>query len=58
MKRNYLREKTQKLWEEVKIYNIFLSIARKRNDHSSIKELLEKRNLIKAKIAYINYSVK
>lgn len=58
MKRNYLREKTQKLWEEVKIYNIFLSIARKRNDHSSIKELLEKRNLIKAEIAYINYSVK
>ncbi len=58
MKRNYLREKTQKLWEEVKIYNIFLSIARKRNDHTSIKELLEKRNLIKAEIAYINYSVK
>lgn len=57
-RKNYLRQKTQKLWEEVKIHNIFLSIARKRNDHSSIKELLEKRNLIKAEIAYINYSVR
>lgn len=56
--KNYQRQKVQSLWNEVKMYNILLSIARKRNDHSSIKELLEKRNLIKAEIAYINYSIK
>lgn len=56
--KNYQRQKVQNLWNEVKLYNILLSVARKRNDHTSIKELIEKRDLIKAKIAYINYSVR
>lgn len=56
--KNYQRQKVQSLWNEVKLYNILLSVARKRNDHTSIKELIEKRDLIKAEIAYINYSIR
>lgn len=43
--KNYQRQKVQSLWNEVKLYNILLSVARKRNDHTSIKELIEKRDL-------------
>lgn len=56
--KNYQRQKVQSLWNEVKLYNILLSVARKRNDHTSIKELIGKRDLIKAEIAYINYSIR
>lgn len=55
--KNYQREKIQKLWSEVKLYNILISIARK-HDTLAIEELLEARNLLKAEIAYINYCIK
>ena len=56
--KNYLRNKINKLKEEIKILNIFISIAKISNNLEEIEELEKKKNSKLTELGYITYSVK
>lgn len=58
MKKNYLRIKIEKLKEEIKILNVFISIAKISNNLNEVMDLEKKRSFKLIELGYITHSVK